>query len=468
MKTLTRLSDRFRLKTWAFALLICLVAPLTAPLTASAANEPDLTIFFSSDTRGMLRRCGCTDGQLGGLSARAQYIKKHLNNKTIVLDIGDTIFEDFNLPEDMKSFYTDKAAVLMSAMKEAGYMAAAVGEYDLSLGTSFLKSASSNAGFPLLAANLFYKDGSRPFQPHTVRNVAGVKVAVIGLMDSEFPYKDFPKSFEGVTVSNPVKAYKDDRKKLAGKADFTIVLAHEAVSDVVKLAKTLPGADVVIQGHSEDVLDKPIMAGDTLVFKGFYKGKQIGRLDLWFNRANGKVTSKAGSKVKNYKYAVIPLDESLPANPAVEKIIANYQMDLHKKSFTSNRPDPQPGGAFVGPKACKPCHAQAYTNWSATGHAKAFASLMPKGDQFDPECLPCHVTGYWYISGYKRGHADMESVGCEDCHGSGEAHVLSKAKMPKKVDEAACHTCHDNYNSPDFDYAKYLGMGGAHKGPALK
>jgi 2',3'-cyclic-nucleotide 2'-phosphodiesterase (5'-nucleotidase family) len=86
--------------------LTVLVLSFIAPASGHAAAGPDLTIFFSSDTRGMIRRCGCTDGQLGGLSSRASYIKSHRNDRTLVLDAGDTLFDGLDDPRTGKSSMT--------------------------------------------------------------------------------------------------------------------------------------------------------------------------------------------------------------------------------------------------------------------------------------------------------------------------------------------------------------------------
>jgi hypothetical protein len=216
---------------------------------------------------------------------------------------------------------------------------------------------------------------------------------------------------------------------------------------------------VVIQGHSQEVLEKPVAVGDTLLVKGFYKGKRIGRLDLWFTPGKHK-------KIKDYKYSVIKLDETVPPDGAVEGIIARYRERLKEKEFDFVRPDPAGMGSYAGAEACRGCHPSAYANWSATRHAGAFASLVKTNDQYDPECLTCHTTGFGWESGYGRGRkgGGLGEVGCECCHGRGGLHAKSGGQIKKEVPERTCMGCHDEYNSPNFDYTRYLDMGGAHRG----
>jgi hypothetical protein len=129
---------------------------------------------------------------------------------------------------------------------------------------------------------------------------------------------------------------------------------------------------------------------------------------------------------------------------------------------------------YVGTSKCKMCHkgakkGEVFEKWEKSPHAKAFETLKAKGEEKNPKCLECHVTGF-NAGGYKIGDADaakFEGVGCESCHGPGSAYksmsiMKDKAKavangliMPT---EAACTKCH-NKNSPTFkgfDFKEYF------------
>lgn len=449
--------------------LTILFLSFIAPASGHAAAGPDLTIFFSSDTRGMIRRCGCTDGQLGGLSSRATYIKSHWNERTIVLDAGDTLFDGLDDPRDRKEFYDLKASVLMAAMRQCKYDALLPGEYDLEFGLEFLKKKALETGNKLICANLETGGGvsNAAFASSMVKNVGGVRVGITGVIDDKFPYASFPAIFKNIRVKNALKSAKRQVEALRKHADVVVCLAHLSVSDPEKFAKE-SGADVVILGHGGDGLNQLEKYGNTLVVKGFYKGKLIGRLDLWLDNRNG-------NKIKKYKYEAVRLGEDVPPDPAVEKLIADYKKELKEKRFVfTDRTGSK--GYFTGPDKCKKCHARSFVNWSSTGHARAFAALVKTGDQYDPECLPCHVTGYALPTGYS-GKDDLRNVTCEDCHGAAGAHCktmkqgnMKPAATPRKgnifrrVKEKICTGCHDDYNSPDFDFKKFKEMGGSHRG----
>lgn len=460
------LSDRWKLKV----ACLLLIAAVTAP-AASYARPPDLTIFFSSDTQGMLRRCGCSEGQMGGLSARTAYIKSNgVAGKTLVLDAGDTFFDGMDVPAGMSDFYSLKGHAILDSMRQAGYAAAAVGEYDLALGTDFLGRLSAARDVPFLAANIKAAGSNKNmFNPGLVNSVGGVSVAVTAVLDDEFPYESFNGRFKDIIVTDPASAAKAFLGKSGRAGTLNIILAHLSVKDLHKFSKSVPEADIIIEGHSQEVLDKPEKEGNTLIVKGFYRGKQIGRLDLWLNLdKSGRLT---GKKVRDFRYQTISLDESLPPDPDVERIIAGFRESLRARDYSPAYTEQDGAGSYTGASGCRACHEKEYINWSSTAHARAFPTLVKTGDQYDPECLSCHTTGYGFKSGYRGGDDGMKNVACEDCHGMGSKHAEAMAKgvpetdkMKRSVAEKVCLGCHDDYNSPNFEYDRYKSIGGAHRG----
>jgi len=140
---------------------------------------------------------------------------------------------------------------------------------------------------------------------------------------------------------------------------------------------------------------------------------------------------------------------------------------------------------YAGAEKCKMCHkgepkGKVWEIWEASAHAKAYQSLVAKGDssEMKAECLTCHVTGFGKPSGFAVGDTTkmkLANVGCEACHGPGmdyKAMAIMKDKAKAKEaglimpTEETCKTCH-NEKSPTFkgfDFVEY-GKKIAHKVP---
>jgi hypothetical protein len=124
-----------------------------------------------------------------------------------------------------------------------------------------------------------------------------------------------------------------------------------------------------------------------------------------------------------------------------EKIRATFQGDTYLRSDT-----------------CKTCHEEAYKTWQDTKHAQAFKILVDKHQDYNPDCVGCHTTGFRRPTGFvnAKSSPEMENVQCEACHGPGKGHPDVVGKGFGTAGLATCQVCHTADNSPDFDPTAYM------------
>ena len=120
----------------------------------------------------------------------------------------------------------------------------------------------------------------------------------------------------------------------------------------------------------------------------------------------------------------------------------------------------QGDSAFAGAHSCVPCHRPQHLQWSTTGHASAYQSLMDEKRHMDQECYSCHVTGAGHPDGQRPADVGpYRDVQCETCHGPSRAHTLDPVGVkPIKVPtKETCVECHDGVRDEGrFDWASYL------------
>ena len=155
------------------------------------------------------------------------------------------------------------------------------------------------------------------------------------------------------------------------------------------------------------------------------------------------------------------------------------------------------GARYLGYKdGCKSCHFKQWKSWKETKMAQAFEVLKPgvsieskQKRNFDPQrdytedpnCLPCHTTGYGLPGGYqiprnarykvRKAAEQTEGGTCEACHGPGSLYgpvhkdVDDKARPYKpeefyavgeyQVNRQVCVRCHNRRNptaEPDYHF----------------
>ncbi|SMF16981.1 sulfate thiol esterase SoxB [Azospirillum oryzae] len=180
----------------------------------------------------------------------------------------------------------------------------------------------------IVAQNIKTADfGDDVFKPYSLRDVNGVKVAVIG---QAFPY---------TPIANPRYMVADwtfgireeemqatvDAARAAGAA-VVVVLSHNGMDVDLKMASRVRGIDAILGGHTHDGMPAPSIVanpgGKTLVTNAGSNGKFLGVLDL-------QVT---GGRVADFRYRLMPVFANLlPADPEMEALITRVRAPYEAK-----------------------------------------------------------------------------------------------------------------------------------------
>ncbi len=162
-----------------------------------------------------------------------------------------------------------------------------------------------------------------------------------------------------------------------------------------------------------------------------------------------------------YHYRVQEVREQLGSEPRVSKrFTAFYQrVNQHnKQAFADRKPPPAAAGqaSYVGAQSCLSCHAQQYAFWNKRPHAKAYQTLQKGYQEYNLDCVGCHVTGYGKPGGSTVTHNEhLKNVQCEQCHGPGSLHLAQPTKKDLvilKRDPRWCvDECHHPPHVSDFD-----------------
>ena len=172
--------------------------------------------------------------------------------------------------------------------------------------------------------------GDPVFASHTVKEINGVPVAIIG---QAFPYTPIANPsymVEGWTFGIQERELQEkiDEVRAAG-AQVVVLLSHNGADTDIKLASRVTGLDAILGGHTHDAIPRPLevknAGGMTLVTNAGSNGKFLGVLD--FDVRDGKI--------KDWSYQLLPVfADLLPADPdmssLIEKIRAPYTLRLNE------------------------------------------------------------------------------------------------------------------------------------------
>lgn len=436
--------------------------PQYAPLFAGWPGErPDLVLVLSGEMHGYLRPCGCSPGQQGGLARRGgllDFLREEKQWDALPLDLGDLVGKSSPLE-------ADRYAYALESLQKLGYAAVGVGPEDLriSLG-AILGQAINLKGTKLVEANLTHVEEdvqallAESIPPMTIAERGGVKVAIGAVMGDPPPGGLADKSAKVEPAGEAAGKLLD--AMAAAKPDLKVLLAMMPVQEADKLAAARPGFDLILcQSRLEDSLvQEAHLVGSTMVTWVGRKGKSVGIVGFW----------KSGEP--RLRFELVPLDQRFAEDPEMNEVYARFIQAVKAGGYVEKAAKTPllDGEAYVGAARCGECHPRAYAKWRGTRHAHALESLQkaqPPGQDFNPECVQCHTTGFEYATGFVTRDKTPHLVGnqCENCHGPGKRHSddpknkewATAMRLSRNTVKQTCITCHDSDNSIHFQFETY-------------
>ncbi|MGL5094335.1 MAG: multiheme c-type cytochrome, partial [Planctomycetia bacterium] len=438
-------------------------------------QKPSAVLVLTGEMHGYLRPCGCSEGQMGGLARRGGFLKYLRDEKkwnAVPLDLGDLIKGGgLAVPE------SDRYHAALESLKGLGYPVVGVGAKDLyATLTNLVGEAANVEPTKLIAANLQASEKDMQellagiIGPFQILTVDGVKIGVAHVL-APADGDALPDASVAALDPQPAAAKALEAMTTAG-VDLKVLLAYLPVAAADELIAKTPGYDLVVcRSEREDALatDAKWTGGALRTWVG-EKGKSVGVVGFWKSVPRGDES--------RLLFDVVPMDPRFDESEEMNVIYARFVASLKAGNYVEKYPktEHRTKDQYVGSAKCAECHKKAFAKWSTTGHAHAMDTLVskakPAGQQHNPDCVLCHVTGYEHTSGFQSIEKTPFLGGnqCENCHGPGKAHSEDKDNFQliqrmrldassvegrKKVERQICQKCHDTDNSPKFDFDAY-------------
>jgi 2',3'-cyclic-nucleotide 2'-phosphodiesterase (5'-nucleotidase family) len=259
-----------------------------APVATVAPRGKQIALLYSSNGDGDYEQCGCPVHPLGGVARRATVIDRARADAdaALVLEAGDLFLPQRGNDADGKrpdaGEIERRARLLAGAYGRIGTTAMLPGERDLVLGLPALRRLAKQQHLPLLASNLYGRDGRRLFDADKLVDAAGVKVGVFGVTSPPAPEDAAAFMAAGIDARDPVAAARDEVASLRARgARIVVAMVHVGNADANrKLVSAVPGIDWAVLGHSGMNLELPEKVGGARMLEAMVKGRNVGRLDL--------------------------------------------------------------------------------------------------------------------------------------------------------------------------------------------
>ena len=336
---------RTRRQVTASVLVLMLAVVVYAVASQSAGStRTHITIVATTDLHGNILPIDYFTNKpdARGLAKAATIIKRARkeNPNFLLLDSGDTI------QGTPLEFYHNKknntpADPMMLVMNALKYDAMAVGNHEYNFGTKVLEKARGEAQFPWLSANTYDKGSDKThYAPYIVREIAGVRIGVLGLTTPGIPNWDNEQNYAGLEFHDPVV----EARKWVGvlrqkeQVDVVVIAMHMGLeedlntgeinpgqvpneNEAIAIAKQVPGINLILMGHTHRDVPSLVING-VLLTQADYWGRHVARVDIYLDKDQSGLWRIAAESSRT-----IPMDDRVEPDAEALKLAEPYDLE---------------------------------------------------------------------------------------------------------------------------------------------
>jgi len=271
---------------------------------AAAAREVEVTVLHTTDLHGRLVNLipeNDATNTWQGLLRVASLIRAARAEApaALLVDVGDTFQGS---PESLRT----GGRVVLRAMAELRYDAWVTGNHEFDWGLDPLRALQADAPFACLAGNIGVRFGvtNHPLprlQPFLLREVDGVRVAVIGMTTPAIPLWTRAEWLETLEFRRAVDALPETLAAVrAAGADVRVLAVHQGhrprddeANEVNLIARRFPELDAILGGHTHEIVSERWL-DQTLFAQAGAHGAGLGRVTLVYDTVEKRVIRRRG------------------------------------------------------------------------------------------------------------------------------------------------------------------------------
>ena len=280
----------------AFLLLVLCIFFVSCTLRLPAGGNSTLaiTLLHVNDTHGHIlpyinKSVNPTVpvGDAARLAAMIHHERERNPDGTVLLSGGD-----MSQGTPISNVFHGKP--IIEIMNNLHFDAMVIGNHEFDWDLSVLEQMIEWADFPILACNVITGNGTSltGVRPYTLLERKGLKIAVIGITTVETAYSTKPDNVKGLTFLDPTALLPILIKEVRDKgARLIIVLSHSGLDADKKLARAVPGIDVIVGGHSHTAVKDPVTINKTIIVQAGCFDAYLGVLELSIQESTFRIVS---------------------------------------------------------------------------------------------------------------------------------------------------------------------------------
>ncbi len=315
------------------AVVSCSCASSSARAGGGAALEApgdstEIVVAATTDVHGRLRGWDYfadAPDTLRGLTRAATIVdsvRRAHPGRVVLVDAGD-LLQGSPLTYVAARIDTAGPHPVVAAMNAMQYDAAAVGNHEFNYGLPTLTRAVGEARFPFLAANAYRPNGERAYPASRIVRRAGIRLAIVGATNPGAMIWDRDNLTGRLQIRDIVTEVAREVRAVRDRADAVVVVMHSGLGERssydtaataipsenvgARVAREVPGVDLIVIGHSHREIADTVINGVTIVQpRNWATSVALATLSLTRRGGTWHVTGTRGALVREAGHAESP------------------------------------------------------------------------------------------------------------------------------------------------------------------
>lgn len=308
---------------------VCAVDAVCSNGTCLGTTPVDLQFLSISDWHAQLDPLNVNNIEYGGAAVLSTYFQNErmMNPNTITVTAGDA----FGASPPLAAFFDEEPAV--KALNLMGLDVDALGNHNFDKGVMHLQTMVNLATYKYVSSNLnnLAANVTGIESPYYLMDIAGIRVAFIGITNSDAPSLLAPGSLGTITIGNEItSAMAAKNAAQAAGAKVFIALVHHGATlcdtmtqkcsgPLIDIAKGLTGFNIIFGDHTDIEVNEVINGAHVVENKS--KGRTYARVGLSVIPYTGYIAKSSVNIIQALKSSVTP-------DPTVEAMLQPYRTQL--------------------------------------------------------------------------------------------------------------------------------------------
>ena len=271
--------------------------PTDDAATSPAAETVEIQILATSDLHGKFVPYDYAlnaESAAGSVAQLATFINEVRNDNTLVIDCGDTVQGN-----SAELFFEDDIHPMIQSLNLMNYDIWVAGNHEFNYGVDTLRGLAADFEGDFLCGNVYDADDATLGAGYVIKEIEGVKVAVIGMVTPNIVRWD-AQNLKDYTVTDPVEETRKVIDEIKDEVDIIIAAEHMGEnneygvpnSGAYDLADACPELDVIIAAHDHKQF-ADIERNGVKIVENANEGKSIAQIKFTVEKTEDGAAVKA-------------------------------------------------------------------------------------------------------------------------------------------------------------------------------